>query len=93
MEHPQNKSFGGFRGYELHGLLTVQSELLVQRRCCNGALRFEDMHSPHNVLPTDRTLIHPLATLGARDHVTALQENTVDNSVHADPAEVVIVDG
>lgn len=50
------------------------------------------MHGPHDVLPADRALVHPLAALGAGDHVTALQENAVDHSVHADPAEVVVLD-
>lgn len=50
------------------------------------------MHGPHDVLPADRALIHPLAALGAGDHVAALQENTVDHGVHADPAQVVVVD-
>lgn len=51
------------------------------------------MHSPHDVLPANGTLIHPFATLGARHHVTALEQDTVDHCVHADPAEVVVVDG
>lgn len=50
------------------------------------------MHSPHYILPADWALVHPLAALGAGDHVTALQEHTVDHSVHTDPAEVVIMD-
>lgn len=50
------------------------------------------MYGPHDVLPADRALVHPLAALGAGDHVTALQENAVDCGVHADPAEVVVVD-
>ena len=49
------------------------------------------MHSPHNVLPADGAFIHPLATLGAGDHVAALKQNAVDHGVHADPAEVVVV--
>lgn len=58
-----------------------------------GALGFEDVHGPHDVLPADRALVHPLAALGAGDHVAALQENAVDRGVHADPAQVVVVDG
>lgn len=50
------------------------------------------MHGPHNILPADWALVHPLATLGAGDHMTALQEDAVNRGVHADPAEVVIVD-
>lgn len=49
------------------------------------------MHSSHDVLPADRAFIHPLAALGASDHVSTLQEDAVDRSVHADPAEVVVV--
>lgn len=59
---------------------------------CSGALGLEDVHGPHDVLPADRALVHPLATLGAGHHVTALQENAVDHSVHADPAQVVVMD-
>lgn len=50
------------------------------------------MHSPHNILPTDGALVHPFATLGTGDHVATLQENAVNYSVHADSAEVIIVD-
>ena len=48
------------------------------------------MHGPHHVLPADGALAHPLAALGARDHVTALQEHAVDDGVHADAAQVVV---
>lgn len=58
---------------------------------CSGVLGLEDVHGPHDVLPADRALVHPLATFGAGDHVTTLQEDTVDHGVHADPAEVVIL--
>lgn len=50
------------------------------------------MHGPHDILPADRALVHPLAALCAGDHVAALQENAVNHGVHADPAEVVVVD-
>lgn len=53
-------------------------------------LGLEDVHGSHNVLPADGTLAHPLAALGAGDHVTTLQEDAVDHGVHADPAQVVI---
>lgn len=56
-------------------------------------LGLKDVHGPHDVLPADRTLAHPLAALGAGDHVTALQKHAVDHGVHADPAEVVVVNG
>lgn len=62
----------------------------ARRRC--GALGLEDVHGPHDVLPADRALVHPLAALGAGDHVAALEEHAVDHGVHADPAEVVVVD-
>lgn len=54
-------------------------------------LRLKDMHSPHNVLPADGALAHPLAALGAGHHVAALQQHAVDHCIHADPAQVVIV--
>lgn len=54
-------------------------------------LGLEDVHGPHDVLSADRTLVHPLATFGAGDHVATLQEDAVDHGVHADPAEVVIL--
>lgn len=53
-------------------------------------LGLEDMHGPDDVLPADRALAHPLATLGAGHHVAALQQNAVDHSVHADPAKVFV---
>lgn len=49
------------------------------------------MHSPDDVLSADGALAHPLATLGARHHVATLQQDTVDDGVHADPTQVVIV--
>lgn len=56
-----------------------------------AGLGFEDVHGPHDVLPADGALAHPLAALGAGDHVAALQQHAVDHGVHADPAQVVIV--
>lgn len=56
-------------------------------------LGLEDVHSPHNVLPADGTLAHPLATLGTGDHVSTLQEDAVNHSVHADPTQAVILVG
>lgn len=58
----------------------------------NDALGLEDMHGPDHKLPADGTFVHPLATLGAGHHVAALQEDAVDHRVHADPAEVVVMD-
>lgn len=48
------------------------------------------MHGSDHILPTDGTLIHALAALGAGDHVTALQQDTVNGRVHADPAQVLL---
>lgn len=56
----------------------------------NQHLGLKDVHSPHHVLPADGALAHPLATFGASDHVAALQQHTVDDGVHADPAQVLI---
>lgn len=50
----------------------------------------EDVHGSDDVLPADRTLAHPLPTLGAGDHVTALQQDAVDGRVHADLTEVLL---
>lgn len=54
-------------------------------------LRFEHVHGPYNVLSADGALAHPLAALGASDHVAALQQDAVDHSIHADPTQVIIV--
>lgn len=54
-------------------------------------LRFEHMHGPYDVLSADGALAHPLAALGASDHVAALQQDTVDDGIHADPTQVIIV--
>lgn len=53
-------------------------------------LRFEDVNSPHHVLPADGALAHPLPALGARYHVTTFQEHTIDDGVHADATQVFI---
>lgn len=49
------------------------------------------MHGPYNVLSADGALAHPLAALGASDHVATLQQDTVDHRVHADPTQVIVV--
>lgn len=54
---------------------------------CSGS---EDVDCPDNVLTADGTLIHPLATLCARDHVTTLQQDTVDWRVHTNFTEVLL---
>lgn len=48
------------------------------------------MDCPDDVLAADGTLAHPLAALGAGDHVTAFQQNTVDERVHADLTQVLL---
>lgn len=50
----------------------------------------EHMHGAHHVLPADGTLAHALAALGAGDHVPTLEQDTVDDGVHADTAQAVI---
>lgn len=54
-------------------------------------LRFEHVHGPYYVLSADGALAHPLAALGASDHVAALQQDAVDHRVHADPTQVVVI--
>lgn len=49
------------------------------------------MHGPYNVLSADGALTHPLAALGAGDHVAALQQDAVNHGVHADPTQVIVV--
>lgn len=51
------------------------------------------MHGSYNVLAANGTFAHALATLGAGDHVTTLQQHTVDDRIHADAAEVVVLIG
>ena len=51
----------------------------------------EHVHSAHHVLPADGTLAHALATLGAGDHVPALEQDAVDDGIHADPAQAVVL--
>lgn len=58
--------------------------------CARAALRFEDVNSPHHVLPADGALAHPLPALGASYHVTTFQEHTIDDGVHADATQVFI---
>lgn len=53
----------------------------------------EDVHSSDHVLPADGAFVHALAALGTRDHVAALQQNTVDGRVHADPTQVLLQAG
>lgn len=48
------------------------------------------MNGSDNILATDGTLVHPLATFSAGDHVSTLQQNTVDRAVHADFTKVLL---
>lgn len=52
--------------------------------------RAEHVDGPDDVLTTHRTFAHPLAALGAGDHVTALQQDAVDGGVHADLTQVLL---
>lgn len=56
----------------------------------DAVLRLENMHGPHNVLPADGALAHPLSAFGAGDHVPALEQHAVDDSVHANATEVFV---
>lgn len=48
------------------------------------------MDGSDDVLATHGALAHSLSTLGAGDHVTALQEHAVDGGVHTDLTEVLL---
>lgn len=50
----------------------------------------EDVDGSDDVLAADGTLAHPLAALGAGDHVTTLQQDAVDGRVHTDLTEVLL---
>lgn len=50
----------------------------------------EHVDSSDNVLTADWTLVHPLATFGAGNHVTTLQQDAVDGGVHADLTKVLL---
>lgn len=50
----------------------------------------EDVDSSDDVLAADRALAHPFPTLGAGDHVTALQQDAVDGRVHTDLTQVLL---
>ena len=47
----------------------------------------EYVHHPHHVLPADGALMKPPATGCTSDHVTTLQQHTVNHSIHADFAD------
>lgn len=50
----------------------------------------EDVDGSDDVLAADGTLAHPLAALGAGDHVTTLQQDAVDGRVHTDLTKVLL---
>lgn len=52
--------------------------------------RFENMHSSHHILPADGALTHALATFGAGDHMPTLEQDTVNDGIHANAAQAVI---
>lgn len=51
-----------------------------------SASGLEHMDSAYHILSADGTLAHALAALGAGDHVPALKQDAVDDSIHADTA-------
>lgn len=55
-----------------------------------AVLGLENVHSPDDVLSAYRAFAHAFPTFCAGDHVTALQQHTVNHSVHADTTQVVI---
>lgn len=55
-----------------------------------GSSRPEHMNGSDNILATDRTLVHPLAAFSAGDHVSTLQEDTLNRAVHADLTKVLL---
>ena len=59
----------------------------TRRRLCP-----KDVYDARNVMTTYGTLGHPFAAIGARDHVTTLEEDAVDDGVHADFAQIVACD-
>lgn len=48
------------------------------------------MDGSDHVLAADGAFIHPLATLGAGDHVTTFQQDAVNGRVHADLTNVLL---
>lgn len=68
---------------------------LMQNRGSRGVflkvLGLENMHGPDNVLSAYWAFAHALPAFGAGDHVTALQQHTVDDRVHADSTQVIVI--
>lgn len=58
--------------------------------CAVPASGSEDVDGSDDELAADGTLAHPLAALGARNHVAALQQHAVDGRVHADATQVAV---
>lgn len=69
----------------------MQNGPQVERDVLPAVLRLENMHSPDNVLSADRAFAHALPAFSAGDHVTALQQHTVDYRVHTDATQVVVI--
>lgn len=69
---------------------SLYCSLQVEQDVLPEVLRLENMHSPDNVLSAYRAFVHALPAFSAGDHVTALQQDTVNYSVHADATQVVI---
>lgn len=66
-----------------------------QTQVCGGGVVYpgsgpEDVDSSDDVLAADGTFAHPLAALGAGDHVTTLQQDAVDRRVHTYLTEVLL---
>lgn len=77
-------------GFQAYAHSTSQLQCPWLTCTLTAELRLEDVHGPHHVLPADGALAHPHPTFGTGDHVTALQQHTVDHSVHADATQVII---
>lgn len=69
------------KGWDTVGRWWSQDEL------CSGP---EHVHCSHHILPADGAFAHALAAFGARDHVSALQKNTVNGWVHTDLTKVLL---
>lgn len=49
------------------------------------------MHGSNHVLSADGTLVHAVPTLAACDHVSTLQQHTVNRRVHADLTQIFLL--
>lgn len=48
------------------------------------------MNNTDDILATNGTFAHPLSTLGAGNHVSTFQQDTVNGRVHTDPTDIVL---